>query len=923
MFGAKRFFWLLTIVILGISIPFPRITRAQTPTQLIINYPELQELDGALQLGLYFTLTDAGGRVVQDARIQSARIQLDDGEIAENVPVEQPTTPFYIALVLDASGSMSGAAESMRQAAIRAINNAPEEARFAVVRFNQNIDILQPFTDDRNRAINAIGEVQPVNKSGTCLYDAAYTAIRMMSEAPQGRRAIILFTDGQDEVLGGDPCSQHIFNDVVLYANQPDARVPIHTIGLSTNEQRINVAELRSMAAQTGGLSAIGGQGELNTLFQDIMDALKSQWLASGQFYPSAGMHTATLTVVLEDGSLLSAVTSFNVPRDYTSPITPTLTPTPIRVKLEILSVTADIAQDRIAVEVVVNGEQAISEYRFDFFDANTNQLLDRVILPAPLSSPVSIPASKLDGKVRLELRALDAQGNIISWPDERDKAVDKVSYTFAYVRPTPTPTHAPATAIPVGVTLNSIGYDQASDTVTLDLEMNATEQIAQLKVSVLDAETNLRVNVYTLPPSDTLQIKAENLKPEGEYAIYIIAQSATGQNLARSNTVNFVYTPLLTPTPTPSPTSTRTPTPAPVTIGIDGITIDENANEIVIALREVADARIDSYELQLRDKNGLVVGEYVHTPPPFEIRVPLENFAPGEYSAYLRALGPQGALLTEASPLNFAYNPPPTLTPTLTLTPSPTFTPTPRPGLPQRVTHAVHDNPALTLVVVVVAFILLLALFLLLRPRKGQQVGTAFLAEQTGFYEMPSGQSAPSAPAGEGAAPETSVEPQPTNVYGIGELLGAALELRHSPAMERLGTRVTVADVPFRIGRGMKGQPDALSLDEDTSVSRRHAQITYEGGRFYLTDLGSSNGTRVDGVRLTPDTPHPLHNGAQIVFGKHTEATFWQEEEGDGDATDVYFADDNDLDKTDYYPQDLQPPRFQDGPPESPDATA
>ncbi len=920
MFQAKRFFGLMFVIGCVGALLFPHITLAQTPTQLLINYPELQDVDGALQLGLYFTVTDGSGRVVQNAQIQSARIQLDDGERADDVSVEQPTSPFYIALVLDASGSMGGAADSMRQAAIQAINDAPEEARFAVVRFNQNIDTLQPFTEDRNRAINAIGEVQPIPNSGTCLYDAAYTAIRLVGEAPPGRRAIILFTDGQDEVLGGDPCSQHVFNDVVLYANQPDTRVPIHTIGLSSSEQRINVAELRNMAAQTGGLAAIGEQGELRTLFQDIMDALKSQWLASAQFYPSAGMHTATLSVVLDDGTLLSAVTTFNVPRDYAVPITPTLTPTPIRVKLEVLSVTSDLQQDTIAVEVTVHGEEIVSEYRFDFFDADTNQLLDRVILPAPLSSPVSIPASALDGKVRLELRALDTQGNIIAWPGERDKLVDKVEYTFTYWHPTPTPIPQAATAIPVGVALNSIGYDQASDTIALDLELTAPEQIAQLEVSVLDANTNLRVNVYTLAPADTVQIKAENLKPEGEYAVYLIAQSATGQNLARSNTVNFIYTPLLTPTPTPTLTPTHTPTPAPVEIGIDGITIDQETGKVVIALREVSDARIGSYELQLRDENGLVIGEYVHTPPPFEIRVPLASFKPGDYTAFLRALGPQGTLLAEAAPLNFAYNPPPTPTPTLSPTPSPTFTPTPVPGLPTRVTNAVRDNPALMLIVVVLAFVLLLVLFLLLRPRKGQQVGTEFLSAQTGFYEMPPEAEAPPA-AEENNVPKTMIEPAPTNVYESNLLPVASLELHNSPAMPRIGAHVPIEALPFRIGRGMKGEPDALSLDEDTSVSRRHAQITYEGNRFYLTDLGSSNGTQVDGIHLAANAPHLLHNGAHITFGKHTEATFWQEDE-EGDARTFTG---NDPDKTDYYqnPQDLQPPRFQDGPPDNPNATA
>lgn len=51
-----------------------------------------------------------------------------------------------------------------------------------------------------------------------------------------------------------------------------------------------------------------------------------------------------------------------------------------------------------------------------------------------------------------------------------------------------------------------------------------------------------------------------------------------------------------------------------------------------------------------------------------------------------------------------------------------------------------------------------------------------------------------------------------------------------------------------------------------DPKVSRHHASISREGTRFVLTDLGSANGTFVDGIRLT--CPHYLRHGEQIVIG-------------------------------------------------------
>lgn len=54
---------------------------------------------------------------------------------------------------------------------------------------------------------------------------------------------------------------------------------------------------------------------------------------------------------------------------------------------------------------------------------------------------------------------------------------------------------------------------------------------------------------------------------------------------------------------------------------------------------------------------------------------------------------------------------------------------------------------------------------------------------------------------------------------------------------------------------------------DTDT-VSGRHAMIIRWGTRYSITDLGSTNGTFVNGVRLTPRVPHPLKPGDRIRLG-------------------------------------------------------
>jgi DNA-binding SARP family transcriptional activator len=53
--------------------------------------------------------------------------------------------------------------------------------------------------------------------------------------------------------------------------------------------------------------------------------------------------------------------------------------------------------------------------------------------------------------------------------------------------------------------------------------------------------------------------------------------------------------------------------------------------------------------------------------------------------------------------------------------------------------------------------------------------------------------------------------------------------------------------------GRALVGRdPSALVRLVDSRVSRRHAEIEVDGGRFVLRDLGSTNGTAVNGERVT-----------------------------------------------------------------------
>jgi pSer/pThr/pTyr-binding forkhead associated (FHA) protein len=78
-----------------------------------------------------------------------------------------------------------------------------------------------------------------------------------------------------------------------------------------------------------------------------------------------------------------------------------------------------------------------------------------------------------------------------------------------------------------------------------------------------------------------------------------------------------------------------------------------------------------------------------------------------------------------------------------------------------------------------------------------------------------------------------------------------------------------------YSLGRAVKGQsilPDVdLSPYEAYSqgVSRLHAALKLNNHRVFLTDLGSSNGTRVNGQKVMANTDWPLNHGDVVTLGK------------------------------------------------------
>jgi len=90
---------------------------------------------------------------------------------------------------------------------------------------------------------------------------------------------------------------------------------------------------------------------------------------------------------------------------------------------------------------------------------------------------------------------------------------------------------------------------------------------------------------------------------------------------------------------------------------------------------------------------------------------------------------------------------------------------------------------------------------------------------------------------------------PEPSLTQGLVEVQSATAqgEVQWTPVIEVNGTRHELSRTRTVIGRGHEAD---ITLD-DAGISRMHVEILWDGKRAQVRDLGSTNGTKLDGVPL------------------------------------------------------------------------
>jgi hypothetical protein len=144
-----------------------------------------------------------------------------------------------------------------------------------------------------------------------------------------------------------------------------------------------------------------------------------------------------------------------------------------------------------------------------------------------------------------------------------------------------------------------------------------------------------------------------------------------------------------------------------------------------------------------------------------------------------------------------------------------------------------------------------------------GEEIDVAFAGGRTDLFAFPEDQPA-----------RFPLEPSPPPG---GLILEAAIGSEREQ-FQVAGERATVGRLDVAGGL----IPD-VALRSDDAVSRRHAELRRRAGGWMIVDVGSTNGTRLNGSWLQPHQEAPLRDGDEIGLGAVTTLTVRLVDEPEG----------------------------------------
>jgi Ca-activated chloride channel homolog len=290
---------LLRFLLLGgvaVSI-FLRITFAQslistdakhdTPGQPIKPGQSVHlEVDLAL---VNITVTDPYNRLVTGLEADNFRV-FEDSIEQEVVNFSSEDVPISIGVILDLSGSMANKVGKAKEAALQFFKTANPLDEFFLIGFNEHAELLSGFTDNIEDLQSRI--LLASSKGRTALLDAIYLGLSEMKGAHNGKRALLIISDG------GDNSSRYNEKDIKRLVQEADTQ--LYSIGIfdafeyrsRTPEELNGPSLLAEVTELTGGRAfTVANFNDLPDIAAKIGTELRNQYILG--YHPTNKSHDA------------------------------------------------------------------------------------------------------------------------------------------------------------------------------------------------------------------------------------------------------------------------------------------------------------------------------------------------------------------------------------------------------------------------------------------------------------------------------------------------------------------------------------------------------------------------------------------------------------------------------------------------------
>jgi VWFA-related protein len=235
-------------------------------------------------VNLYATVRDRDGRPVLD--LTGDDFLLSEDGVPQTVShFTSARVPLTVALLIDASNSMGigGKVELARKAALEFADSVDPADHLMVLHFSDELRGLRAPVTDKRRVKEEVDGIRP--GGGTALYDAVFQTAQLL-EGREGRRAIVLLSDGRDQALtDNEPGSLRLFEEALEKVHRAEAA--IYAVGLGRHlEEEMDLQRVRSLkeildtlARQTGGRSYFPERaGQLSGIYRQIAADLRQKY---------------------------------------------------------------------------------------------------------------------------------------------------------------------------------------------------------------------------------------------------------------------------------------------------------------------------------------------------------------------------------------------------------------------------------------------------------------------------------------------------------------------------------------------------------------------------------------------------------------------------------------------------------------------